>query len=153
EADEAGGEGGLSFCGVRSRLGSGALSQPASAAPVRAMNHEKSLSSIRTPSFAPQEDTLAAMIEWSETHLAIRDAFRRFVEAEIKPNLEALEHGDTPPYAVLRKMVETFGLADMARANFARELAREPGDGAQRERKPSPMAGDALAMQMIPIIE
>ena len=36
------------------------------------------------------------MIEWSETHIAIRDAFRRFVEAEIKPNLAELEHGDTP---------------------------------------------------------
>ncbi len=92
------------------------------------------------------------MIEWSETHLAIRDAFRRFVEAEIKPRLEELEHGDTPPYDVFRKMVATFGLADMARARFAADLAREPG-AAPRERKPSPQAGDELAMQMIPIIE
>lgn len=92
------------------------------------------------------------MIEWSETHLAIRDAFRRFVEAEIKPKLEELEHGDTPPYDVLRKMVATFGLADMARMRFAADLAREPG-AAPRERKPSPQAGDELAMQMIPIIE
>ena len=64
------------------------------------------------------------MIEWSEMHLAIRDATRRFVEAEIKPNLEALEHGDTPPYEVLRKMVRTFGLKDMAEARFASLLAR-----------------------------
>ena len=53
------------------------------------------------------------MIEWSETHLAIRDTFRRFVEAEIKPNLTELEHGDTPPYTILRKMSETFGLGDV----------------------------------------
>ncbi len=92
------------------------------------------------------------MIEWSETHLAIRDAFRRFVEAEIKPKLVELEHGDTPPYDVLRKMVATFGLADMARARFAADLARDPA-AAPRERKPSPQAGDELAMQMIPIIE
>ncbi len=69
--------------------------------------------------------SIRVMIEWSEMHLAIRDAFRRFVEAEIKPNLQELEHGDTPPYAMLRKMVETFGLADMARARFAKDLARE----------------------------
>ena len=98
------------------------------------------------------------MIEWSDTHLAIRDTFRRFVEAEIKPRLEELEHGDTPPYAVLRKMVETFGLADMARARFAADLAREPeGDGEarkeKRERGASAEAGIAAAMQLIPIIE
>ena len=96
------------------------------------------------------------MIEWSETHLAIRDAFRRFVEAEIKPNLEALEHGDLPPYAILRKMADTFGLADLARARFAADLARDPEGTAaprERERKPSAQAGDALAMQMIPVIE
>jgi len=36
------------------------------------------------------------MIEWSESHLMIRDTVRRFVEAEIVPNLEELKHGDTP---------------------------------------------------------
>ena len=57
----------------------------------------------------PQDETcgrgsenLPALVEWSETHLAIRDAFRRFVEAEIKPRLVELELGDTPPYSVLR---------------------------------------------------
>ena len=92
------------------------------------------------------------MIEWSETHLAIRDTFRRFVEAEVEPNLEALEHGGLPPYDILRKMVATFGIADMARARFAADLARDP-EAAPREKKPSPQAGDALAMQMIPVIE
>ena len=38
------------------------------------------------------------MIEWSDSQLMIRDAFRRFVEAEIVPNVEELEHGDMPPY-------------------------------------------------------
>jgi len=98
------------------------------------------------------------MIEWSETHLGIRDAIRRFVEAEVKPNLEALEHGDDPPYAVLRKMVATFGIADMARMKFAAEIAKERARAGappaeKRERKPSAEAGDALAMQMIPVIE
>ncbi len=93
------------------------------------------------------------MIEWSETHLAIRDAFRRFVEAEIKPNLSAVEHGDTPPYAMLRKMVETFGIADMAKARFAKDLARDPNEPKKPRTGPSPAAGDELAMQMIPIIE
>ena len=100
------------------------------------------------------------MIEWSEMHLAIRDATRRFVEAEIKPNLEALEHGDTPPYEVLRKMVRTFGLKDMAEAKFAAEIAKEKaraarGEGPREPRAPrgGPEVANELAMRMIPIIE
>ena len=37
------------------------------------------------------------MIEWNEQQEMIRDAIRKFVEAEIKPKLEDLEHGDLPP--------------------------------------------------------
>jgi alkylation response protein AidB-like acyl-CoA dehydrogenase len=96
------------------------------------------------------------MIEWSEMHLQIRDAVRRFVEAEIKPRTVELEHGDTPPYEVMRKMVATFGLGEMARGRLTAQLTRErTGEPAQPrgERKPSPEAGNELAMQMIPIIE
>ena len=46
------------------------------------------------------------MIEWNDTHKTIRDMMRRFVEAEIVPHREALEHGDMPPYGVLRKPFE-----------------------------------------------
>jgi len=99
------------------------------------------------------------MIEWSETHQAIRGAFRRFVETEVQPHLEALEHGDLPPYDILRKMAATFGLADMARMRFAADLARadKQGSAEPRERKkreaPSEEAGNAAAMQLIPIVE
>jgi len=103
------------------------------------------------------------MIEWNEMHLAIRDAIRRFVDAEIKPNLEALEHGDTPPYAILRKLVATFGMGDLARGRFAAELARHKArdeaaargeaPAPKKERAPSPEAGMEVAMQLIPIVE
>jgi hypothetical protein len=42
------------------------------------------------------------MIEWSETHIMLRDAVRSFCETQIEPHLDQLEHGDTPPYEVLR---------------------------------------------------
>jgi alkylation response protein AidB-like acyl-CoA dehydrogenase len=103
------------------------------------------------------------MIEWSESHQMIRDAVRKFVEAEIKPQLEALEHGDTPPYDVLRKMIRSFGMDEMARARFKAQMAREKAAAeaaargeapqARPERRPSTEAGDAAAMAMIPIIE
>jgi len=102
------------------------------------------------------------MIEWSESQLMIRDAVRKFVEAEIQPRLEELEHGDTPPYEVLRKMIRTFGMDDMARQRFrhqierdrAAEEARARGEEPVREeRKPRADGGDSAAMQLIPIIE
>lgn len=101
------------------------------------------------------------MIEWSETQESIRAMFRKFVETEVEPHRDELEHGGMPPYDILRKMVNTFGVADMARAQFAMEIAREKERAAKgeaatprdRPRKPSPEAGEQAAMQMIPIIE
>ena len=98
------------------------------------------------------------MIEWSEQHRMIRDAVRRFVEAEIKPNLEQLEHGDMPPYDVLRKLISTFGMDEMARVRFEKQIAREKaqaatGKPAEHHEREAGGRGDAVAMQLIPIIE
>ena len=84
---------------------------------------------------------------------------RRFVEAEIKPNLRELEHGDMPPYAILRKMFETFGMRDMAAPRVEkaksradkRALARAAGEELARDDKVE--SADQVAMQMLPIIE
>ncbi len=102
------------------------------------------------------------MIEWSESQQMIRDAVRKFVESEIKPQIEALEHGDMPPYDILRKMIRTFGMDEMARARFqhqiqkdkAAEAARARGETpAKEERQPRADGGDSAAMQLLPIIE
>src|SRR5438445_6413927 len=97
------------------------------------------------------------MFEWSEEHAMVRDAVRQFVDNEIRPHREELEFGDVPPYAVLRKMFETFGMRDLAimqfEARIAKEKARE-GEP-QKERKPraGPEALNEAAMRAIPIIE
>ncbi len=100
------------------------------------------------------------MIEWSEEQLAFRDALRRFIDAEIAPNLEELEHGDTPPYEVLRKLYSTFGLTEMQRARGEAliEASRKADAARSRGEAPKPRAGgggnvDALAMQMLLIKE
>jgi len=83
---------------------------------------------------------------------------RRFIDEEIVPNLEQLEHGDMPPYDILRKLFQTFGMDEMARSRFAGQMAaaraaQEGGATSERkERKPGGR-GDAVAMQLIPIIE
>jgi alkylation response protein AidB-like acyl-CoA dehydrogenase len=102
------------------------------------------------------------MFEWSETHISIRDAIRKFCKAEVEPKLHAIEHEGEPPYEVLRKLVATFGIADMARARFAsqieRQRAREASGEAEkpresREGKANPEPALEVAMQMIPIME
>jgi alkylation response protein AidB-like acyl-CoA dehydrogenase len=96
------------------------------------------------------------MIEWSETHLAVRGMVRKFVEAELVPKLRELEHGDLPPYDILRKMFEAFGMRDMGkmRAEKAAASARKRAENPDAPKKEARMVtGDELAMQIIPIIE
>ncbi len=96
------------------------------------------------------------MIEWSESHLMIRDAVRRFVDDEIVPNLEALEHGDMPPYDILRKMYKTFGMDAMAKARFAKMVEAEKSGAPSRSKQDggdSSARADQAAAMLIPIIE
>jgi len=95
------------------------------------------------------------MIEWSEEHQMIRDAVRRFVQAEIAPQWEALEHGDTPPYDVLRKLYETFGMDEMARVRFEKQIAREKAGESAKPREEGDGEGrrSQVGATLIPIIE
>jgi hypothetical protein len=90
------------------------------------------------------------MFEWSEEQQAIRDAVRRFVEEEVKPRIDELEHGDTPPYEVIRKLYRTFGLDALAREGFKRQLERKVEGTPPPERTEG---GGNAAMMLIPIIE
>ena len=97
------------------------------------------------------------MIEWSEQHQMIREAVKRFIEAEVVPNVEALEHGDMPPYDILRKLYAAFGIDELARARFDKQIAREQQGLSAREKPKDDEAragrGDQAAMSLIPIIE
>jgi alkylation response protein AidB-like acyl-CoA dehydrogenase len=96
------------------------------------------------------------MIEWSEQHEMIRDAVRRFIEEEIVPHHMELEHGELPPYDILRKLYATFGMDELARTRFEKQLARE--EKGERTHAPADEEGradrgDQAAMMLIPIIE
>ena len=96
------------------------------------------------------------MIEWSESHLMIRDAMSRFVADEIVPNLEALEHGDMPPYDILRKLYKTFGMDEMAKARFAKMVEAEAAGEAPPQKQDNGSSSgraDQAAAMLIPIIE
>ncbi|MDX2166421.1 MAG: acyl-CoA dehydrogenase family protein, partial [Deltaproteobacteria bacterium] len=96
------------------------------------------------------------MIEWNEQHLMIQDAVRKFVEAEIKPRIEELEHGDLPPYDILRKMMRTFGIDEVAKARFASQIKRDKAKAAGEPVKADgerPGGSDGIGLTLIPIIE
>ena len=65
------------------------------------------------------------MFEWPEELQMVRDAVRQFVDNEIRPHREELEHGDLPPYDLLRKLYKTFGMDTMAADSFDRRIAAE----------------------------
>ncbi|MCC5950734.1 MAG: acyl-CoA dehydrogenase family protein [Acidimicrobiia bacterium] len=99
------------------------------------------------------------MFRWNDEQLMVRDAVRQFIDKEIRPHVEEFEHGDTPPYDVLRKLFATFGMDSMARDRFKRqiEFERTAADAVARgetpPEKPKREGGFDPSMQMIPIIE
>ena len=81
------------------------------------------------------------MYDWTEEHQAIIAVMRRFVDEEIRPHLDDLEHNDVPPYDILRKMYSVFGLKELARESFERQLARKrSGESSQRRDATDPAA-------------
>jgi acyl-CoA dehydrogenase len=89
------------------------------------------------------------MYQWSEEQLAIAEAVRKFVDAEIRPVLDDLEFGDLPPYGILRALFRTFGMDQLAREGFKRQLERKvPGEDRAERRG----GGDA-SFALLPIIE
>jgi hypothetical protein len=71
-----------------------------------------------------------------------RSAVRRFVNGRVLPLRADLEHGDLPPYEILREYYSAFGIGDTAIDRFERSMA---GEDIRGERS----AGETL----IPMIE
>jgi acyl-CoA dehydrogenase len=98
------------------------------------------------------------VFEWSDEQQMVRTAVRDFIEKEVVPHHRDLEHGDLPPYDILRKLFRTFGMDAMARDRFERQVAKEKAGGGEADeaddapRDPA-QAANATAFQMIPIIE
>jgi acyl-CoA dehydrogenase len=100
------------------------------------------------------------MIEWSDEQQMVRAAVRDFIEKELVPHHRELEHGDMPPYEIIRKLYTTFGMDAMARDRFDRQIARDKAlaagdavDEPARALRDPAEAANATAFQMIPIIE
>ncbi len=95
---------------------------------------------------------MPGMYAWPEELQMVRDAVRQFVDNEIRPHREALEHGDMPPYDLLRKLYRTFGMDQMARDSFRRRIEAEK-NGEERGGAGAGGGGAGAGMTLLPIIE
>src|SRR5258708_4142058 len=82
------------------------------------------------------------MFEWPEDLKMVREAVRQFVDNEIRPHREELEHGDLPPYDLLRKLYKTFGMDSMAADGFDRRMAAEEAAAASGAAASAPKGDD-----------
>ena len=99
------------------------------------------------------------MFEWSDEQVMVREAVRRWIDAEVRPQLDELESGDLPPYDLIRKFAAAFGLEAMGRASFERHVERQRAEAETGER-PQPAEGEmdvrdlgGSAFSLIPVIE
>jgi alkylation response protein AidB-like acyl-CoA dehydrogenase len=100
------------------------------------------------------------MYEWTDEQEMVRGAVRQFIDKEIRPRIDEFEHGDTPPYEVLRKLFKDFGMDVAARDRFAKQIAFEKEVAAAVEKGEQPPTkpkrdgdGGASSLTLIPIIE
>ena len=100
------------------------------------------------------------MYQWTDEQEMVRGAVRQFIDKEIRPRIDEFEHGDTPPYDVLRKMFRDFGMDVAARDRFAKQMAFEKSvaeavaKGETPPEKPQRDGdGGASSLTLIPIIE
>ena len=85
------------------------------------------------------------MIEWSDEQRQLQAAVRDFVQKEVVPRRDDLEHGDLAPYDVLRSYVRTFGIDELARERFERETAGPAFTTEERY--------DRAVMTLLPMVE
>jgi alkylation response protein AidB-like acyl-CoA dehydrogenase len=100
------------------------------------------------------------MFQWTDEQEMVRTAVRQFIDKEIRPRIDEFEHGDTPPYDVLRKMFRDFGMDVAARDRFEKQIAFEreaeaaTADGqGPRQQVERDGDGGSASLTLIPIIE
>lgn len=92
------------------------------------------------------------MIEWSEEQLMVRDTVRSWIDAEVRPHLDALDSGELPPYGIIRKLYATFGMDELARSSFKKRIERDRAGTAEPAEAGEGRGGDP-AFSLLPIVE
>jgi len=65
------------------------------------------------------------MISYNEEQLMMKEVFRDFLEKELAPIQDDIEHNGVPPYDFMRKLYSQLGIAEMAASNFRAQIEKE----------------------------
>ncbi len=93
------------------------------------------------------------MFDFTEEQKMVRTMVRRWVETELVPNVDALESEAITPYPLLRKFIDAFGIADMARAALEKAERRAKGATEEQSEASTGTMGRDPAMSAIVAIE
>ncbi len=82
-----------------------------------------------------QDQMPETYFELNDVQKMMQDMLRQFCEKELLPHVPALEKGDMKPYGIMKKLVDTFGIAQMAEAGVRKQIEKmkSQGDDAKRE--------------------
>ncbi|MEI2713012.1 MAG: acyl-CoA dehydrogenase family protein [Nocardioides sp.] len=70
------------------------------------------------------------MFDWSEDDRTVRAAVRDWVDNEVRPIRDDLEHGGVPPYAIAKKYWDTFGIGEQYAERFDWDIRRLQAEAA-----------------------
>src|SRR5262245_60709990 len=65
------------------------------------------------------------MFEFNEQQRMVQTMVRQWAERELAPALDDLESEKVPPYELMRKFRDTFGLNGVVKSSFKKMIARE----------------------------
>jgi alkylation response protein AidB-like acyl-CoA dehydrogenase len=85
------------------------------------------------------------MHAFTQEHQMVRGLVRKWAQAKLEPRVDALEAGE-PPYDIMRDFAKTFGIAELAKAAFAKsaEAGAKPTKGLGGE----PAMSAAVAIEL-----
>lgn len=82
------------------------------------------------------------MFAFTDEQKMAQKMMRKWAEAELAPNVPAMEKGELLPYDLMRKLVNTFGLPHMVKSYF-KSLEEKEKEGAPKKKKAlSALGGD-----------
>ncbi|MFD5141940.1 acyl-CoA dehydrogenase family protein [Streptomyces sp. NPDC058401] len=93
------------------------------------------------------------MIEWSDTDLAVREAVRAFVDKEVRPHQDALEHGDMAPYPIIRRLFEAFGVDALATDAYNKIISASGRDSGSKGKDGAGSGAEQASLAMIAVAE
>ncbi len=88
------------------------------------------------------------MLDFTDEQKMVQKMVRAWADKELAPHVLPMEKGELLPYPIMKKLIDSFGVAEMARAAFAKMEARAAA-GETIGREKGPLGGDPGLMAIV----